>query len=188
MFLNTKDFGFLEAIIAKAPAIQRELFDALAEDRKSSGKMLSDGSMDYPSNQWTWDNEINTAAIGYDLRDGDYAMLTLYKPGHTIEGVQDTFEQTLTLLSQVPGLAYACISSLAPHAHLALHKHSRRHYIFHLLLNDLEDEGCEIICDGHTRHLKQAGDSVLFDYTLPHETFSRSHSTRFNLMIDFVPS
>lgn len=187
MFLDASIYPFLQRISGNASVISAELSRAMANRQQVRDVLGVSMAMDYPSNQWTWDNGINTAAIGYDLRDGNYSMLTLFKPGHALAEVEAAFSETLQLLAAVPGLHYAALSAMGPRAHLGLHSHSRRHFIYHLLLNDLAGGGCVMTCGDHARTLKSKGDTVLFDYSLPHESRSLSDDTRINLMIDFLP-
>lgn len=187
MFVEVEHYPFLQRIVAGAGDVCAEVAVALAASSAVSSVLGARMTLDYPSNQWTWDNGINTAAIGYDLREGSYSMLTLCKPGHVLADVERHFPRTLALLAGVPGLHFAAFSALEPGAHLGLHAHSRRHLIFHMLLNDLEGGDCEIICDGHVKRLARAGDTALFDYSLPHETFSHAGNVRINLMVDFTP-
>ena len=187
MFVDIGTYPFLQRFVAAAGDIAAELATALATSAQVSEALGTRNVLDFPSNQWTWDNGINTAAIGYDLRDGSYSMLTLCKPGHAPGEVERYFPRTLSLLAAVPRLHFAAFSALAPGAHLGLHAHTRRHLIFHLLVNDLQGGDCELVCDGHVRRLARTGDTALFDYSLPHETFSRAGNTRINLMIDFEP-
>ncbi|WP_111657754.1 aspartyl/asparaginyl beta-hydroxylase domain-containing protein [Isoalcanivorax indicus] len=187
MFLDAARHRYLMRLVDNVSAISQELDQALADNAEIRHALLTDMAMDYPSNQWTWENAINTDAVGYDLRQGSYTMLALYKPGHALTAAHAAFRHTLRLLDDVEGIAYACISALDPGAHLGLHTHSRSRQIFHLLLNDLQGGACELICDGHQRTLEKRGDTALFDYSLPHESRNHSDSVRFNLMVDFLP-
>lgn len=187
MFASPSEYPFLTDLTKNVGLIHQELSQALQNNSVVRDALLSTMALDYPSNQWTWDNAINTASVGYDLRDGNYTMLTLFKEGHNLDNIRKAFPETSRLLNKVEGLTYACISALSPGTHLKLHSHSRSQYIFHLLLNDLTGNGCEIICNGHRRQLTKQGDTVLFDYSLPHETYSHSKNIRFNLMVDFLP-
>ena len=187
MFLDLSHYPYLSLLVENVDYISAELQSALRENSHVKNALLTYKAMDYPSNQWTWDNAINTAAVGYDLREGSYTMLSIHKTGHEIDIAPGAFPKTLALLKSVPGIEYACISALSPKAHIALHTHSRRHYIFHLLLNNLIGGSCEIICNKSRKEMKSKGDSVLFDYSFPHESTSYAENIRFNLMVDFFP-
>lgn len=186
MFIDPSQYKYLSNITNKVSLISNELLHALENSPEIRKGLLAEMAMDYPSNQWTWDNAINTAAVGYDLRDGSYTMHALYKTGHDLPLVKEHFRNTLELIRNVPGVEYGCISALAPGAHLGLHTHCRSRHIFHLLLNDLHGGNCVIICNDQEKHLVKQGDVALFDYSLPHETFSHADNIRFNLMIDFL--
>ena len=188
MFLDPSHYPYLKHIIENADIISEELKAALQNNAQVKKGLFTNMEMDYPSNQWTWDNAINSAAIGYDLREGSYTMLSLYKTGHNLEIAQEAFPKTLKLLEDVVGIEYACISALSPGAHLALHTHNRQRYIFHLLLNNLKGGHTEIICNGKHHEMKLAGDTVIFDYSLPHESSNCAENIRFNLMVDFFPT
>lgn len=190
MFMDVSEYPFLMPIAEHVAVINDELRRAMASHQHVRDILGVEMAMDFPSNQWTWDNGINTDSIGYDLRDGSYSMLAFYKKDHVITGMDAPaiFSETLKLLAGVKGLHYAAFTALNPGAHLGLHTHSRRHFIFHLLLNDLVGGGCKMVCDGHVRMLKKAGDTALFDYSMPHESRSCASNTRINLMVDFMPS
>jgi len=188
MFLDASRHHYLAQLVDNVSLIGEELSQALTHSPDVRQALLTEMAMDYPSNQWTWENAINTDAVGYDLRQGSYTMLALYKPGHDLAAAQAAFRNTLAMLGDVEGINYACISALDPGAHLGLHTHSRSRHIFHLLLNDLEGGVCEIVCDGHRKTLARKGDTALFDYSLPHESSNHSRSMRFNLMVDFLPA
>ena len=187
MFLDATRYPYLKQLTENVDIISEELKAALRNDAQVQKALFTHMEMDYQSNQWTWDNAINTAAIGYDLREGSYAMLSLYKTGHNLNIAKNAFPKTLGLLKRVDGIEYACISALSPHAHLARHTHNRQRYIFHLLLNNLEGGPCEIICINKRHEMRFIGDTALFDYSLPHESFSYAENRRFNLMVDFFP-
>lgn len=187
MFMDAFRFSYLARLADNVSLISNELQQALADEPAVKDALTTRMSMDYPSNQWTWDNAINTDAVGYDLRRGSYTMLTLYKEGHELTVAQSAFRQTLQLLDGIEGITYACISALEPGAHLDLHTHNRSRNIFHLLLNDLQGGACEMRCNDHRKILAKQGDTALFDYSLPHESRNTSGSMRFNLMVDFLP-
>ena len=188
MFISVAPYPQLQRLVDDTMLISEELKEALQSRQAVRDALLTDMAMDFPSNQWTWENAINTASVGYDLRHGGYTMFSLYKKGHTLELARAAFPKTMSLLEAVSGIEYACVSALSPHAHLALHAHSRRHYIFHLLLNNLIGGGCMMFCNGQPLQLAKAGDSALFDYSLPHESRSHAENIRFNLMVDFCPN
>jgi len=188
MFLDATRYPYLKKLADHSAQISDELQAALHNNSQVKAALLTNMAMDFPSNQWTWDNAINTAAVGYDLREGNYTMMSLYKTGHDLDVAQIAFPKTLDLLQSVAGIEYACISALGPKAHLGLHSHSRQHHIFHLLLNDLTGGYCEIFCDGKRHEIAIVGDTALFDYSLPHESISYADNIRFNLMVDFSPN
>lgn len=186
MFLDATRYPYLKQLADNATQVSDELQAALQNNSHVKKALLTDMAMDFPSNQWTWDNAINTAAVGYDLREGNYTMMSLYKTGHDLRAIQGAFPKTVDLLQNVSGIEYACISALGPKAHLGLHSHNRQRHIFHLLLNDLKGGNCELICDGKRHEIAFMGDTALFDYSLPHESISHADNIRFNLMVDFV--
>jgi aspartyl/asparaginyl beta-hydroxylase (cupin superfamily) len=189
MFIDVSRYSFLREISENVSLISDELRRAVSSQPHVRDIIKVEMAMDFPSNQWTWDNGINSAAFGYDLRDGGYSMLAVYKKEHVITAMDThaVFRETLKLLAGVKGLHYAAFSALSPGAHLGLHTHSRSHFIYHILLNDLIEGECKMICDGHAKILKKTGDTALFDYSLPHETYNYASNTRMNLMIDFLP-
>ena len=187
MFMDLSSYQSLIRVIENVPIVKSELKAALGKDLGAKEFLHGEKVMDFPSNEWAWDSAINIENVGYDLRDGNYSIFTLFKLGHDLENIDEHFKETLSLLRGVEGLQYAAFSALGPGAHLKEHVHSRRHFICHVLLSDLGSGKCEMICNREIRDLKEPGDAAVFDYSLPHETTNFSSKTRVNLMIDFKP-
>lgn len=144
--------------------------------------------MDRPSNEWAWENGINREVVGYDLREGSFSMLAIYKPDSSVPSrIKDLFPQTLHLLGRLERKYYAAFTVLKAGSHIRRHSHTRRHLVYHLLLNDLEGAPCEMVCGDEVRCLRYRGDAVLFDYSLPHETSLHATNARVNMMVDFLP-
>ena len=189
VFIDSSKFPFLTSLSKNAALIADELKAALESNQYVRDTVGTEKKIDPRSDEWSWDNGINRDAVGYDLREGGYSMLALYKKNsvpHSVD-VTSLFPETFSLLEQVPGLQYAAFAALPPRGHLGRHAHSRSHFVFHVLLSDLIDGRCEVSCGSHVKALERAGDSVLFDYSLPHETRNYASNTRFNLLVDFTP-
>lgn len=189
MFIDVSEFPFLLPLSESASLIAGELKDALLHNAYVRGTVGTERKIDPRSDEWSWDNGINRDAVGYDLREGGYSMLALYKKDGLAEhpDIQSIFPKTLNLLSGVQGLHYAAFAALPGKGHLGLHAHKRSHFVFHVLLNDLVGGQCKVSCGSQVKTLERAGDSVIFDYSLPHETRNFAANTRLNLMVDFQP-
>ena len=189
MFISTDKFPFLAQVAIQAETIYNELRNALQHDADARKAMKEQMFMDFPSNQWAWESGINRENVGYDLRDGNFSMLAIYKKNDNVAIVDrsDLFPKTMSLLSSFENPYYIAFSFLHPGSHLKPHAHIRSHYVYHVLLQDLQDGDCEMICGNEKKYLKKAGDHLLFDYSLMHETFHRASNLRVNLMVDFLP-
>ncbi|MBA3981362.1 MAG: hypothetical protein C0462_12255 [Alcanivorax sp.] len=189
MFTDPNLYPSLRRLSEKVEVIAAEFRAAMAAHEQVRMAMQAGMVMDFPSNQWAWDNGINRETVGYDLRDGGFSMLALYKRSEAgeVRNLEDAFPETLRLVSAIDNLHYVALTALLPGAHIRPHAHVRSHLVYHLLLNDLHGGTCEMRCAADARILRRAGDCVLFDYSHTHESTNRAASTRFNLMIDFAP-
>ena len=187
MFIDYTAYSSLERIVNNMSTVRFELSQALRNQSDARSVLKEEMEMDFPSREWAWDNQVNSENLGYDVRDGSYSMLTIFKKHHDVSDISSHFGKTLSLINGVGGVRYAAISALGPKAHIEEHSHNRRHLVFHMLLSDLEGDVCKIICDGNAKELASPGDSALFDYSFPHEIFNYSRNDRINLMIDFKP-
>lgn len=189
MFISTDKFPFLAQVASNAETIYEELKNALLHEADVRRAMEGQMVMDFPSNQWAWESGINQERVGYDLRDGNFSMLAIYKKKDNCITIDrsDLFPKTMSMLSSIENPHYIAFSFLHPGTHLKPHAHIRSHYVYHLLLQDLQDGHCEMICGNEKKHLRRAGDDLLFDYSQMHETFHRASNLRINLMVDFLP-
>jgi hypothetical protein len=187
MFEDPRRYPFLKRLVEHTREIRKEFESACQIDATLAGLISEQKAMDRRSDVWAIENGINIDAVGYDLRDGGYSMVALktHEGANEQIDVERLFPLAMNLLDGVPGLQYACFAVLKPRARLGVHVHSRSHYIYHVLLNDLQGGVCEISCGDEIRAMQNSGDEVLFDYSLPHGTLNRSDQNRINLMIDF---
>jgi len=190
MFYDVKDFPFLEEVIKNISVIHQELKNAEVQNPLINSVFNpSDMSLDYYTDHWVADNGFHEKQIGYDIRDGEYATLAIYKKDYPLKQFDSNqlFPKTLELLSSVPGLYYSGFFKMYAGTHLNSHTHTRKHLIFHLLLNDLENGECVIKCGEETRKMKCKGDTLLFDYSYDHESDNNSDTDRLHFIIDFNP-
>lgn len=189
MFLNSNKFPYLIAIKENIDIISSEFYEALKNEEIRKILYQSEDNIDYYSAHWTRDNGFHPEQIGYDIREGDYSTLALYKKGFPIKTIEieKYFPNTINLVKQIPNLHLLSIFRMAPNTKLLEHVHTRSHLIFHLLLNNLENGSCALTCGNETIYLTNKGDTALFNYSLPHSTFNNCSSERFNLVIDFEP-
>jgi hypothetical protein len=184
VFIESSNYAFLTNIKNNVSRIKAEFEAAIAQTIN-----IPKHSVDHYSDYWVKDNGFHPEQIGHDIREGAYSTLAIFKAGFQIKNfdVQSCFPETLRLLRDVHRLQYAAFFVMAPGARLERHKHSRSHLIYHVLLNDLLGAECEVQCGSEIKHLRYSGDDVLFNYSLPHETFNHASNTRVNLVVDFIP-
>lgn len=190
MFLDATSYPVLRQLADNAAQIGTELQAALQNNAEIKNAFLTDMSMDFPSNQWAWENGINRENVGYDLRDGSFSMHAIYKKkgDETVTNKSALFPRTMAIISRLANVHYVAFSFLRPGTHIQAHSHTRSHYVYHLLLNDLQDDACEMSCGTERKFLKHRGDNLLFDYSQIHETYHRASNIRINLMVDFQSS
>ncbi|MCK0536380.1 aspartyl/asparaginyl beta-hydroxylase domain-containing protein [Alcanivorax quisquiliarum] len=189
MFIDTETLPFLKNIANSSNDIYEELVSVLSKEPEAHKAIHGEMVMDFPSNQWAWESGINRERVGYDLRDGNFSMYAIYKKTGNEVTLDRTslFPKTMSLLSSFDNPHYIAFNFLHPGSHLKPHSHIRKHYVYHLLLQNLTDGNCEMICGKERKYLKAAGDHLMFDYSQIHETFHRASNVRINLMVDFLP-
>ncbi|AGY60471.1 aspartyl/asparaginyl beta-hydroxylase domain-containing protein [Gloeobacter kilaueensis] len=91
--------------------------------------------------------------------------------------------ETARLVQQIPGMATAVFSSLAPGTHVRPHRGEPAGLLrYHLGL--IVPEGCTLRVGPEQRSLREGG-SMVFDDTTEHEAWNRSDRTRVVLLVDF---
>lgn len=191
-FYTTKDFPIFEDIIAQVDLIRGELDNAMKHQEVHQLISSKEGEpkfLEGYSSYWVNDNGFSKEQIGYDIRDGEYFAMAIFKKGYPIKHLdtEQFFPNTNQLIQRVPNVYFSAFFRMNAHAILNAHTHTRRHLIFHLLTNDLVGGVCTITVNGEDRILSKKGDYVIFDYSLEHETHNDSDSDRYNFIIDFNP-
>lgn len=192
-YYEIEEYPFLKQIIANIDIIGDELKNALKKDKEVqyvvTPKDDDPNYLDGYTNYWVEDNGFTAEQIGYDIREGGYFSMALFKKGYKIKSidVEKNFPKTIKILQEIPNIYFAAFFKMNAHSVLNSHTHTRRHLIFHLLMNDLENGVCRMTVNGEEKIISKKGDTVLFDYSLEHGTTNESDSDRYNLAIDFNP-
>lgn len=187
MFIDTEKYPFLGGISDRHNTIRREFFRAAKKNQPLGGALHGRTNyIDQHLDEWVDENGFHPDQIGYDIRGGSYSGFSLYKEGkpNTIS-LASSFDKTMALLGTIPKLHFAAFVIMTPGALLKEHAHSQSRLIFHTLLNDLVGGKCKMTCGGDVRSLAKAGDSVLFNYSIPHSSVNHASNNRINLIIDF---
>ncbi|KZY35652.1 hypothetical protein A3754_16045 [Alcanivorax sp. HI0083] len=189
MFIPTSQFTFLQTIRRQHKKIACEFRRAYKESQYIQEIVNAGMGIDTHLKNWVFENGLREDQAGYNVRQGDHTALVIYKKGETITEIEamNLLPLTTSLLDKVPGVFFAAISVLGPNATLKEHTHTRQHYVYHLLLEDLINGCCEMQCNGHKKELRNAGDEIMFDYSYRHSVKNHAQNRRINLMIDFLP-
>lgn len=191
MFYELEDFPCLKKVKENLELIKQDLNTA-EQENELIRKILNptDDSLDYYTDYWVKDNGFHEEQIGYDIREGKYSTLAIYKKDFPIKLFDSSrlFSRTLELIKDIPGVYYVGFFKMFPNTQLGEHTHDRKHLIFHLLLNDLKNGECVLTCGGETRVVKSKGDCLLFDYSYNHGSMNNSDNERLHFIIDFNPT
>jgi hypothetical protein len=190
MFLDYKNYNYLVEIKNNFNIIKDEFENAHRSEEIRKILYNSDDNVDYYTVFWARDNGFHPEQVGYDIREGDYSTLAIYKKDFPIRtvNIEQYFPKTIELINKyVPNVHLISFFRMATHAKLLEHTHNRKHLIFHMMLKDLVNGSCELVCGNETLHLKNKGDTALFDYTIPHSAYNNCESERINLVVDFDP-
>jgi beta-hydroxylase len=95
--------------------------------------------------------------------------------------------QTAQLIEQIPGMKTAFFSILLPHKRIPEHRGPYKGVLrYHLALKVPHDaENCGIKVGGEVRHW-QAGKSLIFDDTFPHQAWNDTEEIRVVLFLDVI--
>jgi hypothetical protein len=190
MFIHTHKYEYLFDISTNHRAILKEFQHAVLNNAFMDA--ILDGGDPYIDENldgWVKENGFHPDQVGFDIRKGSYSGITIFKEGCPVRNidVSQYFSKTMQLLKGVNRLHYAAFVIMMPNSSLATHAHARSHMIHHTLLSDLIGGVCEMSCNGDTLALSKAGDSALFDYSLPHGSVNYANNTRINFIVDFKP-
>jgi hypothetical protein len=191
MFVNRNKYEFLVNLDSKIDDIYTELTNSINKNQlfKETIYPSNPNHLDYYTEYWVIDNGFHPKQIGKDIRIGDYATVMLFKKGYTnkLIDVHSLFPKTISIINSIPGIHFAGFFRMGPNSGLSPHKHSRKHLIYHLLLNDITSGNSFIQCENEKKLLNKKGDFVLFDYSLEHSSENLSNENRFNFVLDFDP-
>lgn len=193
MFYEINEFEFLSLFTSNVEKIANEFFNSI-DNSEITRNILNPNSingMDYYTDWWSRDNGFHPDQTGVDVRNiaKHYQSLSIFKKKYPIKhfDVESNFPFLLTLLKRVPNLYFSTFLKSQPKHFILKHTHTRKHLIFHLLINDLEGGAYEITVNEETRSMAKKGDWLLFDYSQPHSARNTSQTSRYGLAIDFNP-
>jgi len=189
MFYDIERFPFLQDFINNAELVFNEWNKALNQSPALHKHIGLHTDLDAYTDYWVKDNGFHPNQIGYDIREGYYNTFAIFKKGYPIKNydIPSLFPALSGMLNHIPNMHYAGFFRMEPLSELMPHTHSRKHLIFHVLLNDLENGACKMICNNKEKELRHRGDAVLFDYSASHATINASTTERINFVIDFNP-
>lgn len=190
MFNNIDNYKGLNLIINNVSKIEKEFLEAIKQDEVVRSIMYPTNSdLEHYTDYWVKDNGFHEDQTGYDIRKGEYSSLAIFKKDFSIKhfDVEKLFPETLLMLRGIEGAHFSGFFKMLPHTKLDAHTHNRSHLIFHLLLNDLKGGNYTLRCGNEIKTLKNKGDSMLFDYSVEHESENSSDSERIHFIIDFKP-
>ncbi len=188
MFLDPLKIPFLDELISNKELLFSE-FENAKKSEQSLSEFLETKDPTFPNHTkyWVLENYLDADQTGYDLRNGLWSAYPLFKKNFPISWypVEKRFPLLTTLFKKNPAIEFACFMRLESLAETKPHVHSRQHLIFHLLMNDLDNDGCIFTCNGHVKLLRKKGEFLMFDYSLEHSTQNTASVDRINLVIDF---
>lgn len=168
-FLAAQQFGWVEALESRWPAIRRELDEVLDD----------------------WDDLPNFQEISADqasITDDDrWKTFFFYGFGFKAETNCARCPETAAALDRVPGLTTAFFSILAPHKHIPEHRGPWRGLLrYHLALKVPEPaEAAGINVGGEVAHWEE-GRSLVFDDGYEHFAWNDTDGVRVVLFVDVV--
>ena len=124
----------------------------------------------------------------YDITQDDrWKTYFLYAYGLKAEKNCQRCPQTTKLIEQIPGMKTAFFSILLPHKHIPEHRGPYKGVLrYHLGLKIPKSaEKCKIRV-GQEIRIWQAGKSLIFDDTFPHEAWNDTDEIRVVLFLDFI--
>ena len=117
------------------------------------------------------------------LYNHGWNVFGLYAFGKKLEDNCSLCPETTKLVESIPGITTAGFSSLAPETHIVPHEgYSKTVLRCHLGL--IVPNGCGIRVGSQTKKWTE-GKCLIFDDTVEHEAWNRSHHPRIVLLIDF---
>ncbi len=188
MFSVESNIPFLKQLIQDKNIIFSE-YEAAKKSEEVFSHFLNTNNPDFTNHIkfWLQENTIDVEQTGYDLRTGVWGAFPLYKKGFPIKwlDMNKLFPYLNKFFESNHEIEFACFMRLEAGQSIATHAHSRQHLIFHLLMNDLNNKGCEFTCGTEKKTLLNKGDTLMFDYSLPHSSHNSGSVDRIDLVIDF---
>lgn len=194
MYYNPSHYPFLSSIRGIEDNVLNEFLVSAELNSKIKEILDADksGYVDHYVEWWSRDNGFHKDQTGIEIRENEkdvYQFVAIWKKDFSIKhfDAETLFPKTLAAVKSVPNVFFGGIAISPPNAVLGEHAHTRKHLIFHLLLNDLEGGTYDITVNGETRSMSKKGDWLLFDYSFSHSSINNSKTTRYGLVIDFNP-
>lgn len=188
MFNDPKDIDFLNELVNNQERVFSE-FELAKISEHNFAHFLNSSKPEFTNHTkfWLKENTLDAEQTGYDLRTGIWGAFPLYKKNFPITwfDVKNAFPYLTDFCEKHSEIEFACFMRLEAGNRVQMHSHSRQHLIFHLLMNELDNKGCEFTCGNEAKTLLHKGDTLLFDYSLPHSSYNSSSLDRINLVIDF---
>lgn len=190
MFSDISGIPFLKPLIDNQKTVFSE-YETAKQSEPVFNHFLNTSNPDFTNHIkfWLQENNIDVEQTGYDLRTGVWGAFPLYKKGFPINwlNMKTLFPYLNHFFEKNKEIEFACFMRLEAGQSIATHSHSRQHLIFHLLMNDLNNKGCEFTCGTEKKTLLNKGDVLMFDYSQPHSSYNSSDMDRIDLVIDFKP-
>jgi beta-hydroxylase len=118
---------------------------------------------------------------------GPWRSFVLMHQGRWIDWNCERCPETTRLVRQIPGLSMAGFSVLEPGTHITEHRGPNKGALRHQLgvIVPGEEGDCRIRVGDEMLHWRE-GESVMFDFTFPHEAWNDSDAIRVLLMLEVV--
>jgi len=190
MFEDKSHYPFLSILDENIAIVKMELTNAIEKNQLVKSIFYSENNdIDYYTEYWVKDNGFHPEQIGYDIRVGEYTTFPIFKLGfpNKILDIESLFPETLKLIHQIPGVYFSGFFKMSPNSELSPHTHTRKHLIYHILLNDELEGQSYIQCENEKKFLLKKGDTALFNYSKEHSSKNLSKNERINFVVDFLP-
>jgi aspartyl/asparaginyl beta-hydroxylase (cupin superfamily) len=158
MYLDPAKFSYIPTIEASAAEVRKEC-------------------LALPTNAFDPWVQREMYGTGWDV----YGLIAW---GHILPASQRSCPATTTMLMGIPGVQTAGFSRLRPGAHITPHRGWVTN-VYRIHLGLMVPESCAMTVAGETKAW-QEGRCLIFDDTSLHESWNRSHSDRFVLLLDVL--
>lgn len=170
IYLDTKQFSWIQLVEAEASVIQQE-FEDFYNNKFNQIPDICDIS------------EEQYQVVQKD----DWKFIPLYTYGVKIDSFAAFFPNTINIVDKIPNFTTVFFSILQPNIKIAPHRGAYKGYLrYHLGVKIPQDyQKCGIDIQGKIYHW-QNGESVVFDDTFKHFAWNNSNETRTVLYVDFI--